>query len=1082
MTDFEEPFIEKSEIDYLTGETVGDGIVDKELEKNSNLNDGKPNKSDWFTLENPLSTEQIDVVKALVNYVTQKHCFDKKMTVLGDDFYKTIRPLLTTAEFNLTGDVIQKEKKSKDKKDIEEKIVKKGKVKPGTQRSVKKIAEEEKQMSKTEKFQYDNGKTRVVEKTKSILQTLLKTEYGHPSCIIDNVLEFRGIAFLYIVWILTEKKKLYDKLSKIPFVFSVIMSFERFCTATNGYIGKNYISNDAAIFSTVLSDDLQKRLDLLKKTYSFSGLKLQQYAPHLLIYSDFDYAVPMFNIKPYDHQCNMIEQLKTNFETGILELYPALPNTGKTASIVMLAELVRKIRFEEPKKYGDLQAIFACNLPTVKVQAGQWLFNVAKATDPIPFGIGYISTIDGRPKVVNHNNCKDDSSRHVIICSPNVAQAFLLNNSDKYILFLDEPTVGADSDNFMNPSLKQNVSTMMNLPKWSILSSATLPTIEKMKPFIDDYKIKFPEAKIVEIISNKIPIGISVYTHAGEIVVPHLNCKTQSELKHAIDKISRSPFLGRMYTSNVVQTVWKNMVKKGVKCQNIDELFNDVKNLTTDRVKEIAIDLLKALVLQKDSVISDICSSSIMDHRRIKEKKKVDDDDILWEDETLDVTNCIKFNKLGTTEAHKFDGQTLIVSSNAVDFALENFRDIIDIIKKEIRSMKKFYDDFNSKTDSWKKDMDRIEKIDNEIEKSKYLDTVGSAKPVVTFPSEFQINTSAHISKYAKGTNRFINPTMVRSPVNFSEVKQVPVKFSRGVKETVEKLVIDPTLMNVIDEIIFLLFAGVGIYAPSHLTHEKANCRLTQIYLNCVLNLARDGKLAYFICDSSICYGTNYPIKRTILAPDFATKIVDDETNKTKKYIQLYSINSMNQLLSRAGRRGNDTGMPEGFVDEHTALRLIQSCKQDTTDEDIEIDNMLKCRSQILLEIEKHDNDILDKLFEEDILINLHEELISDIEEDPSDVYDSDDSEDLPVNKEVNIVTIGSVIKRNTKLIEEPILKEIKQDVPKATTIDSSSWRRDIKIEKEVEKKEFKKPHFSTKQKPKTTSSTSSVFDGWQRK
>jgi hypothetical protein len=713
-----------------------------------------------------------------------------------------------------------------------------------------------------------------------------------------------------------------------------------------------------------------------------------------------------------------------------------MTNSGKTCTAVALAKLVQKKRSEP--KYKDLQLIFCCNLPAVKDQVAQWTYNIANVADPVPFGIGCMDSRGAR--VINSFNCKSDAERIVIVCSPDVARRLLSADSgaaaEKYIVFHDEPTVGADV--IGSSSLEQNVEMMTCPSKWTIWSSATLPPREKMSRFIDIVQSRFPSVKVEYVYSNKIQIGCDIYTYNGDVVVPHLGCKTREELATTIQKIKGNPFLGRPYTPNVVETIWLLMVNHKIRdIPNIGVLFEDVDNLTADKVREIAMTLLEILSTQPDAVIESICESPITAHRLLKaapEAAASTDDLFDWEEEKKPeclVTNRLVFEHLGTTEAHKFLLQTLIATADPLNFAITSFNDLLGYIKSEVRSIKKLYSVYEKELSLWQAQYDRIEKDVAAAAKQRDRDAprLGSAddeisrrqqamveiKPTLSFPKDLQVNTLEHIQRFARGTNVVINPQSVRAAIITTNIDTPPDKYKSDRQS--ESARIDVNKMNVPEEVLFLLFAGIGIYAPS--------CKhLNSGYLSTVLAMAKEGKLAFLVCDSTICYGTNYPVNRTVTLPDFA---------------MLHSTNTLQQYMSRAGRVGQ-SWIAEAYIDDDTARRLIACCHaESSSDEDCEITNMVATLDAINEASRKRDEELMERIHEE---LRLEAEMVAAREAEmvaarEAEIERTKETErrlaqpvqPVPVAKveRPRVVEIGEVLKRNQE-----------------TSHTAASWRRDI--------------------------------------
>jgi Skp family chaperone for outer membrane proteins len=849
------------------------------------------------------------------------------------------------------------------------------------------------------------------------------------------VAECRGVAFLYCAWFLITHKTAYltreseIKTTEIPFVYGIIVSMQRFVNFAKGYVGESILhSSERETVSATLIADLEAKLGALKEIFQFEGLKVYRYAPQLLVQCKYDVAVPTRSIRPYPHQAQVVDFLDENFDDGVCVGYVAMTNSGKTCTAAALAKLVQKKRLEDPK-YADLQLIFCCNLPAVKDQVAQWTFNIANVADPVPFGIG---CMDSRgPRVVNSFNCKSDAERIVIVCSPDVARRLLAADSgaasEKYVVFHDEPTVGADV--LGSSSLQQNVETMMCPSKWSIWSSATLPPRDKMTRFIDIARSKFPSVKVEYVYSNKIQIGCDIYTYNGDVVMPHLGCKTQEELTTTIRKIKGNPFLGRPYTPNVVETIWLLMVRHKVRdIPNIGVLFGNVDNLTADTVRETAMSLLEILATQPNAVIETICASPITAHRLSKaapEAAASTDEVFEWEEEKKPecrVTNRLVFEHLGTTEAHKFLQPTLIASAEPLKFAITNFADLIGHITARVRSVKKLYSDYEKELSAWQAQYDRIEKDIGAAAKQRDRDAprMGSAedeisrrqqamqesKPILSFPKDLQVNTLEHIQRFAKGTNVVINPQFVRAPIVTTKIDPNPDR-SKSERQS-DTARIDVNKINVPEEVLFLLFAGIGIYAPS--------CKhLNDGYLAIVLALAKEGKLAFLVCDSTICYGTNYPVNRTITLPDFAA---------------LHSTNTLQQYMSRAGRVGQ-SWIAEAYVDDDTARRLIACCHVETSsDEDREITNMVATLDAIEEASQKRDEELMERIHEE---MRLEAEKLAE--------------------REAEVERRAKEIERRLALpaqpaakVERPRVVEISEVLErnKETSHTATSWRRDI--------------------------------------
>jgi len=117
---------------------------------------------------------------------------------------------------------------------------------------------------------------------------------------------------------------------------------------------------------------------------------------------------------------------------------------------------------------------------------------------------------------------------------------------------------------------------------------------------------------------------------------------------------------------------------------------------------------------------------------------------------------------------------------------------------------------------------------------------------------------------------------------------------------------------------------------------------LDQNYINTVLSLAESGSLAYLVADSSICYGTNYPINRVFVVEDFSDN---------------HSIYTLFQLMGRAGRVGR-SWKAEAYVHDSCARAILKYSKNPGA-YNTEGDNMVNLFKQLKNE---HETSIMEEI------------------------------------------------------------------------------------------------------------------------
>ena len=780
-------------------------------------------------------------------------------------------------------------------------------------------------MNKTEIILH-NTKISVTNKISDAIDSFSEKEFRPQIAFNDSIVEVKGIGLLYAGWFLEKHQNKYKKIKNLPFSLGVIVAIQKFINTCEQFLCITLIkSNEKIYVAKQLIIDLKYWLTKLTNIYPYNGFIICDYAPELLVYTDHDKAIPKIGIKPRKHQHDLMKEVIANFNKGFILTYNPMIGLGKTTFSIGIASYIESLRYNA--QYSNLQLIFACNLAPVKNQVLNMCYNAG-----IKFGHGYRNVNTGEYKIVNHNNTTNEN-RIVIVSSPEIAYDILNDNKDnntlgkpanRYVLFLDEPTIGADIAGCN--VLRENVALMTVQPKWTIWSSATFPDIDKISPILDAQKQKYPDIHIGCVESNEIQIGCDVKTFNNTYIMPHLGLTSTNELKTVYNVIIKCPFLGRIYTSRVGKSLYNKMTKCNVpNVPNIEESFSNIDNLSSDKVRQTAMKMLYILSDTTDEIVTEVCSSIITDKVKLDiadepestTKSNYIDDGFEWEEEesTDDVPeNSVDYDKMGTIQAYRFLNMSIIATPTPTQFANTHFKHLLNDIKsapvdksksvndcpvavKNFKNLHRIYeqemtayDKLKAFTEKNTKDEEKLSQILQEMK-----------KPVLKFPDFAQINTVSHIKHYAK-----------------SHVKSIVSRFVRS-SLCIDDLNVDEFTVD--DDIILLLLSGIGIYSSTF--HD-------QIYSKKVLELASEGRLAYIISDSSICYGANYPVNRVFITEDFA---------------RLHSIYTLYQLMGRAGRVGK-SWIAEAYVTDSVALRIINFTRNNS-ESNIESDNMNKMFVQL---------------------------------------------------------------------------------------------------------------------------------------
>ena len=849
----------------------------------------------WENVEKKLSDVDGNVLDMLEAHGAGTVCDfrDKNVKILGEHLYSNVRKNIncrdTHDEKNIIIELID-----------ESTLVGNSSAQKSKTTQNKKSKKQNIKIRKADQIRLDVASDNIRKTIKLIKETFSPNSLTHHAAMQSDIMEIRGIGLMYCLWFMCQNRELYAKggckNKKYPYVLSVIVTVEKFLKVCEDFEGIDFAKIDIKPkVSKSMIEDLQKIHKKTKEIYPYDGITICKYAPELLIYSEFDKCIPSRGISPRVNQKAVIEFVKNNYKTGFILSYQAMIASGKTTCSIAWMSHMMHLR-KTDKEFHNIQFIFCCNLASVKLQVAQMCWN-----QNIPFAMTHKEYEVA--KIINNFNCKNDNDRMCIIGSPDAVSLILTDHTKgdpkkMYFLFHDEPTIGADVVN--SQSLRDNVTVMSNLPRWTILSSATMPPLESLSVFTNKFALNHPGAIHGTVYSDEIQIGCDVKTTNGDLVIPHMGCTDGTTLKKIISTIKINPFLGRIYTQNVATTVWTECTRLGILgIPNIPEVFKEVNNLSSDNVRKYVMDMLEIVAEQPDDIITKVCASpiicvadSVTDDEEINDSDSDSDSDGgIWEKPEKEpvvkqIVEPIDYTKFGTTQAHRFLQPNLITTHDPFSFAVEKFAELLEYVKTNstcpVHSAKSIIGKYNRQLAIYKEDIDRLEKrIDDEDKLSQEICKKQEEKPKLQFPVTAQINTVYHIKKFASENVPNINSRFVRPELILEDIPY--------------------DTFCVPDNILQLLFCGVGIYSPG-------NKMLDQNYTNTVLTLADAGSLAFLVADSSICYGTNYPINRVFVTKDFS---------------QNTSVGTWFQTMGRAGRV-NRSWTAEAYIDESCAQDIIK--------------------------------------------------------------------------------------------------------------------------------------------------------------
>ncbi len=640
--------------------------------------------------------------------------------------------------------------------------------------------------------------------------------------------------------------------------------------------------------------------------------------PKLFQFTSYDDFLPATKIKLFDSQTKMLSLLaqqlcasSTQSSTGLLSILNTVPGQGKTTLVLAIAKMIETSALSRVM-YKPRMGRKGNSRPVAKSKVGgrtlkmlyvtpKTLLPVAKQVgsllyESIPFGIAYSEIKNGiRKCTVSENyNCYRGKRNItytppvVVLCSPSTATEILKNNirqkelaknginteADKYeaktdyIMFYDEPTaIGMDQNLENNNIVNEFAELIKVMPKWSVLSCATLKNINNYIRLCQIFRSKYPRAILETVNNSKIPIGASVMNFNGQVMLPHDNCTTDLQLARIIQKLKDEMILQKLYTHRIVHTMYMRIRSMNL---NIPPNLHfgsyiTANEISQDSIQKLAIKYLE-FILQSyttdNSVIQRFCSYT-------------------YNNTPFNTENII-------SNLTHLKSQTLVVCSNPVShfknsfiqfyhnilahFGAENFSGIEASHRKKITEWEHQFEEAKKaelarkSTSGKKKGRDSAE---------------GTNKKSNNFDISCEGNIDVRMEKW-KSDNPC--PTL-----------NIPLRFCiRSLSQTNEKTrkmidfcsefydQINPCSGNEeTDDILkVMLAAGVGVYS-SHLDDS---------YLKLITEQMELGNMAFIFVNDDICYGVNYPIENIV--------ILDTPLMVNR------SVNTLLQLISRAGRKG----------------------------------------------------------------------------------------------------------------------------------------------------------------------------------
>lgn len=655
---------------------------------------------------------------------------------------------------------------------------------------------------------------------------------------LSNVLEEKLIAFR----VLYSKTKRADRTKK--FIYEFLLGLQKVLDNYANFEGTEYMKagQTLEVSETLfgwMSDFCYKK----KKKYEFSINYLFCNYPELIYVTKYDGFFEKIDIHPFPSQENLIEIIKENLEAtnNLLLFYKTVVGSGKTSAALALLSLLKEYNEKHPKNQ-QISLLFCCGLTQVRVQVGQLVYNALNYDKDLTFAIAstypYFDAITNkqikRVRIANHFSCENEENPLLVISDMETSYKLLKMQKKRFFLFLDDPVIDADQENC--PITDMFLKLMSVAPNFTVISSATLPSVESVPLLVKAFKINHPKSVVEEISSETTSIGMQIYVDFQHYFFPHTNCKNALQLQNAIESVKENPFLARMYPASSLYLLREKLssINPEMEKEDLEGFFSNTQKLNQKEFQNYAVDILEELLmLDDDEKIKEFCKLESFPQKNL---------------------NNLSYKTLFTHGAHKLTGGCLIATENPLEFAIEMFMDHLK--KYSLSHIRKDYETQNLILQEKRK---FLESIKNEVERLKSEQRIQKEfNPVVNFPLHLKINTKHHFEYYGLPQK--------------SEIQKIEFRKDYSLADL---------FFNVNDEIVLMLFAGIGIF-----DEKTINCKE---YSKEIRRKAKNMFLAYLISHQDILYGANLPVHNVI---------IDDSI------VNNFSISSIFQIMGRAGRIG----------------------------------------------------------------------------------------------------------------------------------------------------------------------------------
>lgn len=695
----------------------------------------------------------------------------------------------------------------------------------------------------------------------------------------------------------------------------------KLCKATIPYLNK-YVVQICHYVTDVIEEFVKK------ETIIENAVNIIETNKNLLKYSD---------MKLYDHQKKIFSVCKQNKPK--LVLYIAPTGTGKTLTPIGLSEDSRIIFVCAARHVGLALARSAISVGKKIAFA----FGCASADD---IRLHYFAAKEYTKNKRSGGIGKVDNSIgdkvEIMICDiksylPAMYYMLAFNHKSDIIMYWDEPTITMDYEQHEFHQIIKNNWKENKIPN-VVLSSATLPKINEITDVIEDFKGKqfiiedeeyYVEPIIENIVSHDCKKSIPIINNSGYVVLPHYLDEDYENIKKIASHCETHKTLMRYFDlEEVVKFI--TFINKNDFTQpklKINRQFVSIQDIDMISIKEYYLKLLKNIM---SGTWGAICV-----HMKTNRQRK------LVENDSVDPKGNRVLKKMYSVDtSRQFQTHNIISSSNNAGiyvstkdafsltdgptiYICENVRKIATFCIQQANIPSAMMTNIMNKIEYNNKINEKIKEVEDNLEfKQEQMDKNNNSKcddnnksnskskiKSKTKKMYREMNNDDGKSDIAKLTNELnslrsmiksalLNDTFIPNSTNHIEKWAKDMNTERSFTVTIEEnIVADIMSINGIeDSWKVLLMMGIGVF----INHPNI------VYTEIMKKLADDQKLFMIIASSDYIYGTNYQFCHAYLGKDL---------NLTQEKII--------QAMGRVGRNNIQQTYTLRFRDNNQILKLF---------------------------------------------------------------------------------------------------------------------------------------------------------------